>query len=213
MAVKRAFNVLAAQIGICVVLTVFGINHLFADIKVPNEFSSGSPAKASEVNENFAALVEDIQAITEPEKKYSIISSETLDSGLVRTKLYAFETISYQILYRYEDKSGIGGTLELHRDLTGEGVNALGKFDFNGHSLQRAVAYSPGQFGSSADDIPYAPVTCPDGSQIPRHPNPYVSTRVFRNATGAFVLSSHDSTSSGLFVGCSELAKDRKSVV
>ena len=99
MAVKRAFNVLAAQIGICVVLTVFGINHLFADIKVPNEFSSGSPAKASEVNENFAALVEDIQAITEPEKKYSIISSETLDSGLVRTKLYAFETISYQILF------------------------------------------------------------------------------------------------------------------
>ena len=211
MAVKGAFNVLAAQIGICVLLTVFGINHLFADIKVPNEFSSGSPAKASEVNENFAALVEDIQAITEPEKKYSIISSETLDSGLVRTKLYAFEKITYEILYRYDDKTGIGGALELNRDLKGEGVNALGRFEFSGYSLQKLLTdYSPGQWGSSADDILYAPVTCPDGSQIPRHPNPYFSTRVFRNATGGFVLSSHDSTSTGIFVGCSELAAERE---
>ena len=209
MAVKRAFNVLAAQIGICVVLTVFGINHLFADIKVPNEFSSGSPAKASEVNENFAALVEDIQAITEPEKKYSIISSETLDSGLVRTKLYAFETISYQILFMYDDKTNIGGTIELIRDLTGEGVNALGRFEFSGRSVQKLADYTPGKWGSPAGDIPYAPVTCPDGTQIPRHPNPYVSNRIFRSATGAFVLSSHDSTSSGNFLGCNEFAQAR----
>ena len=67
MAMKEVLKVLAAQIGICVLLMVFGINYLFADIKVPNEFSSGTPATASEVNENFAALVEDIQGFTEPE--------------------------------------------------------------------------------------------------------------------------------------------------
>ena len=209
MAVKGVFKVLAAQIGICLLLMVFGVNHLFADINVPNEFSSGSPAKASEVNENFAALVEDIQAITEPEKNYSIISSETLDSGLVRTKLYVFENVTYEILYRYDDKTSIDGTIELHRDLKGEGVNALGRFEFSGYSLQKLLAsYVPGSGGSSADDILYAPVTCPDGSQIPRHPNPYFSTRVLRNATGGFVLSSHDSTSTGIFVGCSEVAAD-----
>ena len=71
-----------AQIGSGLVVAIFVANHLAAEIKVPNEFSSGSPAKASEVNENFSALVEDIQEITEPEKKYSIISSETLGSGL-----------------------------------------------------------------------------------------------------------------------------------
>lgn len=209
MAVKGVSKVLAAQIGICLLLMVFGVNHLFADINVPNEFSSGSPAKASEVNENFAALVEDLQAIMEPEKKYSIISSETLDSGLVRTKLYIFEKVTYEILYRYEDKRSIDESIELHRDLKGEGVNALGRFEFSGYSLQKLLAsYVPGQGGSSADDILYAPVTCPDGSQIPRHPNPYFSTRVLRNATGGFVLSSHDSTSTGIFYGCSESAAD-----
>ena len=211
MAVKRGFNSIADQIGVFALLMALGINQVSAEVKVPNEFSSGSPAKASEVNENFAALVEDIQAITEPEKKYSIISSETLDSGLVRTKLYTFENVTYEILYRYDDKTSIDGTIELHRDLKGEGVNALGRFEFSGYSLQKLLAsYVPGQGGSSADDTLYAPVTCPDGSQIPRHPNPYFSTRVLRNATGGFVLSSHDSTSTGIFAGCSKLAAERE---
>ena len=92
---KRGFTPIAAPIGAFASLVVFGVNQVSAEIKVPNEFSSGTPAKACEVTEIFAALVEDIQAITEPEKKYSIISSETLESGLVRTKLYAYEESHY----------------------------------------------------------------------------------------------------------------------
>ncbi len=210
MAVKRAFNARGAQISIWFLLTVFGVNQLFAEIKVPNEFASGTPAKASEVNENFAALVEDIQAIVEPERKYSIISSETLESGLVRTKLYAFEELTYEILFRYDDKLATDGTLDLTSDLKGEGVNALGKLEFSGYSRNKLLtSYTLGQLGSSTEDIPHAPVTCPDGSQIPRHPNVYFSTRIFRHATGGFVLSSHDSISTGIFSGCSELAAER----
>jgi hypothetical protein len=180
-----------------------------ATTQVPNEFSSGSPAKASEVNENFAALVEDIQAITEPEMKYSIISSETLDSGLVRTKLYAFEEFTYEQLLRYDDKSGADVKIELIRNSTGKGVNALGRFEFSGYTLRKLFTdYSPGEWGSSTEDIPYAPVTCPDGSQMSRHPNVYFRTRIFRHATGGFVLSSHDSESSGVFVGCSDFAAE-----
>ena len=61
---------------------------------VPNTFKTGEPAKAAEVNENFSTLSSaidsnaiDISALSRPGSGYSILSSETLDSGLVRTKL------------------------------------------------------------------------------------------------------------------------------
>ena len=206
MAVKALLMCKRGQIGILLVVAAFVSTQLTAETKVPNEFTSGTPAKASEVNENFAALVEDIQAITEPEKKYSIISSETLESGLVRTKLYAFEEFTYEQYVTYDDKT-LTGTFELDVfwDSTGKGVNALGRLEFSGYDQKKLLtSYSPGQWGSSTEDILYAPVTCPDGSQMSRHRNVHFRTRIFRHATGGFVLSSHDSISSGMFEGCSE---------
>jgi hypothetical protein len=210
MAVKALLMCKRGQIGILLVVAAFVSTQLTAETKVPNEFTSGTPAKASEVNENFAALVEDIQAITEPEKKYSIISSETLESGLVRTKLYAFEEFTYEQYVTYDDKT-LTGTFELDVfwDSTGKGVNALGRLEFSGYDQKKLLtSYSPGQWGSSTEDILYAPVTCPDGSQMSRHRNVHFRTRIFRHATGGFVLSSHDSISSGMFEGCSEFAGD-----
>jgi hypothetical protein len=210
MAVKALLMCKRGQIGILLVVAAFVSTQLTAETKVPNEFTSGTPAKASEVNENFAALVEDIQAITEPEKKYSIISSETLESGLVRTKLYAFEEFTYEQYVRFDDKT-LTGTFELDVfwDSTGKGVNALGRLEFSGYDQKKLLtSYSPGQWGSSTEDILYAPVTCPDGSQMSRHRNVHFRTRIFRHATGGFVLSSHDSISSGMFEGCSEFAGD-----
>ena len=215
MVLKRKLKSKGVQIGIYLFMGVLGSNQLAAETKVPNEFTSGTPAKASEVNENFAALVEDIQAITQPEKKYSIISSETLESGLVRTKLYAFEEFIYEQLIRYDDKTLTDGTLDAFWDSTGKGVNALGRLEFSGYDQKKLLTrYSPGQWGSSTEDILYAPVTCPDGSQMSRHLNVHFRTRIFRHATGGFVLSSHDSKSSGMFDGCSEFAakSDRPSI-
>ena len=209
MAVKALLMCKRGQIGILLVVAAFVSTQLTAETKVPNEFTSGTPAKASEVNENFAALVEDIQAITEPEKKYSIISSETLESGLVRTKLYAFEEFTYEQYVRFDDKTLTDGTLDVFWDSTGKGVNALGRLEFSGYDQKKLLTdYSPGQWGSSTEDILYAPVTCPDGSQMSRHRNVHFRTRIFRHATGGFVLSSHDSISSGMFKGCSEFAGD-----
>ena len=210
MAVKALLMCKRGQIGILLVVAAFVSTQLTAETKVPNEFTSGTPVKASEVNENFAALVEDIQAITEPEKKYSIISSETLESGLVRTKLYAFEEFTYEQYVTYDDKT-LTGTFELDVfwDSTGKGVNALGRLEFSGYDQKKLLtSYSPGQWGSSTEDILYAPVTCPDGSQMSRHRNVHFRTRIFRHATGGFVLSSHDSISSGMFEGCSEFDGD-----
>ena len=115
-------------ISVCFLLMLAAANQPLTEIKVPNYFTSGAPAKASDVNENFAALVEDIQAIVEPVKKYSRISSETLESGLVRTKLYAFDALTYETLFRYEDKIASEGTLDLTSNLAGQEVNAFGAF-------------------------------------------------------------------------------------
>lgn len=201
MAVKGVFKVLAAQIGICVLLMVFGINHLFADIKVPNEFSSGSPAKASEVNENFAALVEDIQAITEPEKNYSIISSETLDSGLVRTKLYAYELGSYSGRTRFDTSNENIFLSEGDEDLE----NALGKF-------QSEWSYIADYSGAPASPVAAVtmPILCPDGTVMQRYSydSETAYNLTFRNNRGGFAFSNKGSTDAGIYVGCSSFVGD-----
>jgi hypothetical protein len=39
------------------IMGMLGANQISAETKVPNEFTSGTPAKAAEVNDNFAALI------------------------------------------------------------------------------------------------------------------------------------------------------------
>jgi len=182
-----------AQIGSGLVVAIFVANHLAAEIKVPNEFSSGSPAKASEVNENFSALVEDIQEITEPEKKYSIISSETLVSGLVRTKLYAYELSDFSMTARLDeadDNVYIANGDEYV-------VNALGTF--RGH-------YSyVGDYGQANPmTITHSPpgISCPAGGTLQRHPNDIVYNVSIRNEKGGFVFSSRGTDDAGIYVGC-----------
>ena len=53
MAVTQKLKSKGLQIGILLVVAVCGSNQLIAETKVPNDFISGTPAKAAEVNENF----------------------------------------------------------------------------------------------------------------------------------------------------------------
>lgn len=182
-----------AQIGSGLVVLIFAGNQLAAEIKVPNKFSSGSPAKASEVNENFSALVEDIQEITEPEKKYSIISSETLGSGLVRTKLYAYELSDYSMTARLDeldDKLYFADGVEYV-------VNSLGTF--------RGQFSYIGNYGKpNPSTISHSPpgISCPAGGTMQRHPNDVVYNVSIRNEKGGFVFSSRGTDDAGVYVGC-----------
>ena len=69
LVLKMDFNITNVRMSVCFLLMLSAANQLVAEIKVPNEFTSGAPARASDVNENFAALVEDIQAIVESLKR------------------------------------------------------------------------------------------------------------------------------------------------
>ena len=56
MAVKKQLRSKVVRIGICFSLAALSTIQLAAQANVPNVFESGTPAKASEVNENFSAL-------------------------------------------------------------------------------------------------------------------------------------------------------------
>ena len=189
------------------IMGALGANKLTAETKVPNEFTSGTPAKASEVNENFSDLNSKIEAISKPESSYSVLSTETLDSGLVRTKLYAFEEGSIAESLTWEGDPS-NEDLVGRRENSGSVVNALGRFQTEGrHRTEFFNLYS--EADSIFDDVQYASVNCPDGSQILRAYRVMYYTRTFQNSAGGFVLSSHDNASTGTFDGCNAEAQER----
>ena len=197
MAINQMFRLKVARIGIGLMITVFGANQLAAETKVPNEFTSGTPAKASEVNENFSDLSSKIEAISKPESSYSVLSTETLDSGLVRTKLYAYEqhSSSRQVIFHDTDSGLSLAAVEVRQ--MGVVINALGKFQqdiYYRDNFNRAYSNPVGPS--------FAHVTCPDGSPIERALTDVVFNYSFVNLAGSFVLSSRGSANSGVFRGC-----------
>lgn len=204
---KRIFKLV--RIGLGLFVATSAANHLAAEVKVPHEFSSGSPALASEVNENFSALVEDIQAIAEPEKKYSIISSETLDSGLVRTKLHAYEESHYvgEVYFLDAPLSPSTGNL-LVSEGTERVVNALGEFQgtYKYFADYQSTYENP-------NDSEVSPISCPDGSQLPRNNTLIRFNYALVNSRGSFSFSNIGTTNAGVYTGCEDYAKTHGSSV
>ena len=195
MAVKVLLMCKRGQIGILLVVAAFVSTQLAAETKVPNEFTSGTPAKASEVNENFSNLNSKIEAISKPESSYSVLSTETLDSGLVRTKLYAYEQHSASRHVAFHDTDlGPDSAFEVRQ--LGVLINALGQF-------QQDVFYREEYLRSyfNSGEAQYAH-TCPDGSQMARRQTDIAFNLTFISLAGSFVLSNRGGINTGVFSGC-----------
>ena len=215
MAINQMFRSKVARIGIGLMITVFGANQLAAETKVPNEFTSGTPAKASEVNENFSDLNSKIEAISKPESSYSVLSTETLDNGLVRTKLYAYEKADYTA--KYYDRDG-AFTIDGFENF----VNALGTFRAHWTYSVAAVSYTQDEKETRGitEVTEVLAGGCPDGSGIARQPTDellYVLS--MHNSRGGFIMSNQGSTQAtdaktkstptelskaGVYYGCTE---------
>ena len=134
-----------------------------------------------------------VEAITNPHRDYSIISSENLDSGLVRTKLYFYELQDFSTTARRdEDNSGLY-IYNGHESV----VNALGTF--RGHYSFRAdygTTYSDPRGPNSP------PISCPDGTALQRQPYDVVYDASFRNESGGFVFSNRGTVNAGIYSGC-----------
>ena len=135
-------KILLAVIGISISCFALGAT------SVPNTFKTGEPAKASEVNENFSTLASAINtnatadesvvtdvaalkvtsaALASPGKEYSILSSETLENGEIRTKLYAFEKQNNSANAYTLEEASTGRAVFVSTALA-DAVNALGSF-------------------------------------------------------------------------------------
>lgn len=215
MAVTELLMSKRGQIGLLLVVAAFVSTQLAAETKVPNEFKSGTPAKAAEVNENFAALDERIDSMASPEKAYSIISSETLGSGLVRTKLYAYEKADYTAKYYDRDGAFVVDGFENF-------VNALGTF--RAHWTYSVAADSYTQDEKETRGITEVTEVlagaCPDGSGIARgETDELLYVLSMHNSLGGFIMSNEGSTQAtdaittstptelskaGVYYGCTE---------
>jgi hypothetical protein len=157
---------------------------------VPNEFTSGTPAKASEVNENFSDLSSKIEAISKPESSFLVLSTETLDSGLVRTMLYAYELSDYSG-YSRQDTSNPNLYL-------GEGtehiINALGTF-----RGEWSYIYDETKTGTNNNLSETSPIACPDGSAMVRSDSDARYSVTWRNVYGAFVFSNIGTVNAGIY--------------
>jgi hypothetical protein len=166
---------------------------------VPNTFSAGEPAKASEVNKNFSALNEKIEAIKSPEAVYSVISTETLESGIVRTKLYAYELSDYSMTARLDESDPdvyVANGIEYV-------VNALGTFRGQYSYIGDYGTDNPSTISHSPPGVP-----CPAGGTLRRQSNDIVYNVSFRNEKGAFVFSNRGTDDAGIYVGCNNVTLD-----
>ena len=189
---EHPIKVKTVQVVTFSIMGMLGANQISAEIKVPNEFTSGTPAKASEVNENFSDLNSKIEAISKPESSYSVLSTETLDSGLVRTTLYAYELSDYS---GYNRQDTFNPNLYL-----GEGnehiINALGTF-----RGEWSYIYDYTKTVAINDLSETSPIACPDGSAMFRSDSDARYSVTWRNVRGAFVFSNIGTINAGIY-GC-----------
>jgi len=190
-------------VGFCLLFT-YGLAS--SATSVPNTFGTGEPARAAEVNDNFSSLASAIDsnstgiaALSSPGNSYSVVSTETLDSGLVRTKLYAYEVSDYSGYNRLDGSLYLGEGTEYI-------VNALGKFRGEWSYI---VDYSTPY--SNPDDSDTSPIACQDGSAMTRLDPDYdniVYNLTWRNERGAFAFSNRGTFHAGVYTGCNDFTAD-----
>jgi len=135
-----------------------------------------------------------IKSVTNPHSAYSIISSVILDSGLVRTKLYAYELQDYSSTGRIDESNPNRYIFDGVESL----VNALGTF-----KGQYAYLADYGKSNNSDPDAANSPpISCPDGTELQRQPNDIVYNLTFRNESGGFAFSNKGTSNAGIYNGC-----------
>ena len=153
-----------------------------------------------------------------PGSGYSILSSETLDSGLVRTKLYAYEMASYRGLTETSNQGGHSdedeheeeshdedhedGSLSYLSEGTENVINALG--EFTGEWIYRDYGGSRSLAGESTT----SPVPCQNGSAMTRFSRNIDYFLTWRNERGAFIFANRGTANSGIYVGCNDFTSD-----
>ena len=148
--------------------------------------------KTAEANKSVSSLNTELEAIKNPQKEYSIISSEILESGLVRTKLYAYELSDYSATARVDESN------PQHYIFNGQEfvLNALGTFRGQySYSADYSTIYSDSNAASSP------PISCPDGTALQRQPFDVVFNISYRNESGGFVFSNRGTSNSGIYAG------------
>ena len=133
-----------------------------------------------------------INSVDDQNKEYSIISSEILESGLVRTKLYAYELSDYSATARVDESN------PQHYIFNGQEfvLNALGTFRGQySYSADYSTIYSDSNAASSP------PISCPDGTALQRQPFDVVFNISYRNESGGFVFSNRGTSNSGIYAG------------
>ena len=170
-------------------LAMLNGSSLAEEQEIPYTFEEGQPGKASEVNENFTALNSRISAITSPEDSYSVISSEPLDNGLVRTKLYAYEVSNYSSRNRVDTTN----TSLFFNDGDEYVVNALGKF----HGEWSYIAdYSK----TNPEELSTSPIACFDGEAMVEQDYDIAYSLIWRSEQGAFAFSNRGTENAGIYL-------------
>lgn len=180
------------------------LSNAVGEISVPNKFVDGQPAVADEVNENFDELAEAIRSINQPQDAYTVLSQEELESGLVRTTLYAYEKSNFFNEQYFVDPSDTFEDEDYVYVAEGRGtiVNALGRFS----EAFRYVMTPDEDTREPVSEI--APTLCPDDTPIARWTGDtirYSYSLVGQDGTLAF--SNYSTSEGGVFIGCQAYAQ------